>query len=92
MCTNNEIKVEDLPLNLNQQQKLQDLGLSWTLHLPFKDAKKMMIEKFEQEYLLQQLKLCSGNITTAALESGVNRKTLHRLINKYNLTIHNEVS
>ena len=92
LCTDNEINVEDLPLNINQQQKLQELDLSWSLHLPFKDAKEMMIEKFEQEYLLQQLKLCSGNITAAALESGVNRKTLHRLINKYNLTIHNEAS
>ena len=56
------------------------------MHLPFKDAKEMMLEKFEKEYLRQHLKMSNGNITQAAFESGVNRKTYHRLINKYSIS------
>lgn len=86
LCRDNVITFDDLPPSINQQQKLNELDLSWAMHLPFKDAKEMMLEKFEKEYLRQHLKMSNGNITQAAFESGVNRKTYHRLINKYDIS------
>jgi len=44
-----------------------------------------MIEKFEIEYLTHHLKLNNGNISKTADSCGIDRRTIHRLINKYSI-------
>ena len=58
------------------------------LSLPYKDAKEMIIEKFELEYLSYYLKKNEGNISRTAEECGLDRRSIHRLINKYNIIYH----
>ncbi len=55
------------------------------VEMPFKEAKGMLIEAFEREYLVALLERHSGNISRAALEAGIDRNYIHRLIKKYGL-------
>ena len=44
-----------------------------------------LLENFEREYIGQVLKRCEGNISRAARESGLHRKSIERLVKKYQL-------
>ena len=54
-------------------------------HLAFKDAKEQILDAFEREYLASVLRRCEGNISRAARESGLHRKSIERLVKKYGL-------
>jgi len=55
------------------------------IELQYKDAKDQVIEKFEIQYLTHYLKKNNGNISKSALECGLDRRSIHRLINKYDI-------
>jgi transcriptional regulator of acetoin/glycerol metabolism len=57
------------------------------LELPFKDAKAALVEGFEREYLVHLLARHKGNISRAALEAGIDRNYIHRLVKKYGLDV-----
>jgi DNA-binding NtrC family response regulator len=52
---------------------------------PFHDAKARAISQFEQEYLRDLLARHRGNISEAARQAGIDRKTIHRMLSKYRL-------
>ncbi len=78
-----EIDVQHLPARVQGQQKEQPLPFNE--HLSFKDAKEQLLENFEREYITQVLRRCDGNISRAARESGLHRKSIERLVKKYSL-------
>jgi two-component system, NtrC family, response regulator HydG len=81
------IQKENLPLELaSGNKKLNDEFLT----PGYKEAKDKIIEKFELEYLTHHLKLNKGNITKTAENCGLDRRTIHRLINKYNIIYKDE--
>lgn len=51
----------------------------------FRQAKTRVIEQFERTYLSNLLAAHGGNITHAAKEAGEARRSLHRLLKKYDL-------
>ena len=53
--------------------------------LPLKDAKARWMEVLEGAYLRDLLARHDGNISAAAKAAGIDRKTFHRLVNKYQL-------
>ncbi|MBM4442132.1 MAG: sigma-54-dependent Fis family transcriptional regulator [Candidatus Rokubacteria bacterium] len=53
--------------------------------LPLKDAKEQWLAVLEASYLRGLLARHDGNISAAAKDAGIDRKTFHRLINKYGL-------
>jgi transcriptional regulator of acetoin/glycerol metabolism len=55
------------------------------LNLSYKNAKEYVLEKFETEYLTHQLKMNEGNISKTASSCGIDRRSIHRLIKKYNI-------
>jgi transcriptional regulator with PAS, ATPase and Fis domain len=57
------------------------------LDKPFKEAKGLLVEAFEREYLTHLLERHNGNISRAALEAGIDRNYIHRLVKKYNLPV-----
>ncbi len=57
------------------------------LDMPFKEAKGLLVEAFERDYLEQLLTKHRGNISQAANEAGIDRNYIHRLVKKYGLTI-----
>jgi len=53
--------------------------------LPLKDAKDRWMNVLEATYLRDVLAQHDGNVSAAAKAAGIDRKTFHRLINKYHL-------
>src|SRR4030095_3591840 len=47
---------------------------------PFKEAKGMLVESFEREYLKHLLVRHHGNISRAALEAGIDRNYIPRFV------------
>jgi two-component system, NtrC family, response regulator HydG len=82
LCSDQIIKAEDLPLPISHDKAKIDPQY---LTPNFKDAKELILEKFEIEYLTHHLKLNNGNISKTAESCGIDRRTIHRLINKYHI-------
>lgn len=55
------------------------------LTLNYKQAKEKVLERFELEYLTHYLKKNQGNISKTAKDCGLDRRSIHRLINKYGI-------
>jgi two-component system response regulator AtoC len=53
------------------------------VHLPLKEAKERWMQVLEGAYLRELLERHGGNISAAAKAAGIDRKTFHRLIGKY---------
>jgi len=79
------IQRSDLPIP--QQDKSIAINTEM-LSQSYKDAKQLVVEKFELEYLTYYLKRNNGNISRTANECGLDRRSIHRLINKYNIIYH----
>ncbi len=54
-------------------------------HLPYKEAKDAWLVHFEKTYLIELLRRNQHNISRAALDAGIPRQTLHRLIKKHGI-------
>jgi DNA-binding NtrC family response regulator len=78
---------EILPAHLPPRLRGQDRQgpLPFNEHLSFKDAKEQLLENFEREYITSVLARCEGNLSRAARESGLHRKSIERLVKKYQL-------
>jgi DNA-binding NtrC family response regulator len=78
-----EIDVSNLPPRFQGSQA--EAPLPFNEHLSFKEAKEQLLETFEREYITSVLKRCEGNISRAARESGLHRKSIERLVKKFGL-------
>jgi DNA-binding NtrC family response regulator len=74
---------EDLPPQLQSVPALTETPRTWRLDLPFKEAKERLIEEFERHYIVEVLQQYQGNISRSAVHSGIDRRSLHRLLAKY---------
>lgn len=53
--------------------------------LPYKVARRKVIESFTYEYLRNRLERNKGNVTKAAQESGLLREAFHQIMKRYNI-------
>lgn len=53
--------------------------------MPFKEAKDILLERFQAEYISKVLTRNEGNVSQAARESGLKRQYLHRLMRETDL-------
>ncbi len=53
--------------------------------LPFKEAKNILLENFQAQYISKVLTRNEGNVSQAAKQSGLKRQYLHRLMRETNL-------
>lgn len=83
LCESRVIMPGDLPDKLVKKQS--SLASVPDTNLPFHRAKEQWIEAFEVKYLQELLQRHQGNITAAAQEADVDRKTIHRLLKKHRL-------
>ncbi len=82
LCSDRIIQAKDLPIPISNVGNKVD---SKFLNLSYKDAKDQILENFEVEYLTYHLKKNEGNISRTAELCGIDRRTIHRLINDYNI-------
>ncbi|MCZ6635022.1 MAG: sigma-54 dependent transcriptional regulator, partial [bacterium] len=83
LASSDEIQPEDLPETLVQGENVSlDMVRA---DLPFKEAKDAVIENFERAYIQTLLKSYEGNISEAARQSGIDRRSLHRLLIKHGI-------
>ncbi|AEG59785.1 sigma-54-dependent transcriptional regulator [Desulforamulus ruminis] len=87
LCETKEIMDGDLPERLNGKRGSLFQSAP-NLEMPFHQAKSEWIETFEVKYLQGLLEKHGGNISEAARECGVDRKTIHRLLAKHKLKYH----
>jgi DNA-binding NtrC family response regulator len=87
LSSGTEIGLEDLPDDLVRRELPQRNGthVEATADLPFHEAKAAAIADFEKSYLQYLLKSTGGNISQAARQAGIDRKTIHRMLLKYDL-------
>jgi DNA-binding NtrC family response regulator len=93
-CETDQIDVSHLPDYLkdsgNTGARESSLGSSTQeldASLPFKEAKEKWVENFEKDYLIKILKNNDLNISKAAKEAGIDRKSIQRLLKKYGLNV-----
>ena len=87
LSSNGIVERTDLPIPASAEETNADSSL---LNPPYKEAKEKTLEKFEVEYLTHHLKKNKGNITKTAEICGLDRRSIHRLINKYNIIYQDE--
>ena len=80
LCDADKITMGDLPKEICTAPPLPHVE-----NLQYKDAKEAWLAAFEKNYLTSLLNGTSGNISRAAQNAGIDRKTIHRLIKRYNL-------
>ncbi|HEX7089797.1 MAG TPA: sigma-54 dependent transcriptional regulator [Longimicrobiales bacterium] len=80
-----EITAADLPDEIRGGDGAAPSPLAFATHLPFHEAKEVAIEAFERAYLDALLARHGGNISQAAREAQIDRKTIHRLLKKHNI-------
>ncbi len=68
--------------HLRIHQKSTNRSLS---HLPFNQAKKKVLERFEKDYLKRLLQVTCGNISEAARQAQKDRSDLGKLIRKHDI-------
>jgi DNA-binding NtrC family response regulator len=80
-----EITPDDLPEELLMPRTNGRAAVTYSADLPFHEAKNQAIAMFEKEYLRDLLRRHNGNISQAARTAGIDRKTIHRMLTKYDL-------
>ena len=85
LAADEHIRVEDLPQHIQAVPAEENAPPRAYMDLPFKDAKGKLIEDFERRYIVEVLSKYQGNISRAAVHSGIDRRSLHRLLAKYDI-------
>ena len=82
-----EISPDDLPQELgrNGGHRIALPFSQIATDRPFHEAKAEAISEFEKAYLRDLLERNRGNISQAARHAGIDRKTIHRMLTKYEL-------
>ncbi|MFA6108367.1 MAG: sigma-54 dependent transcriptional regulator [Candidatus Latescibacterota bacterium] len=85
LASGDQLEIEDLPLNIQAVSAQESTAPRAYMDLPFKDAKARLVEEFERRYIVEVLGKYQGNISRAAVHSGIDRRSLHRLLAKYKI-------
>jgi DNA-binding NtrC family response regulator len=80
-----EIPLDDLPEEITGGARRARIRTAVIADRPFHEAKTEAITAFEVDYLRDLLHRNRGNISQAARQAGIDRKTIHRMLVKYDL-------
>ena len=84
LCTDRVIQRGDLPIPQGRRSFFMEDEI---IDLSYKEAKERILDKFEVAYLSYHLRRNNGNISKTAESCGLDRRSIHRLIKKYNIII-----
>lgn len=82
MARNRKLTIRDLPPSIRVQPEFTSRP-DWLGSAPINHAAAESLDDAERRMILNTLERCSNNVTRAAEELGISRRTLHRKINKY---------
>ncbi|MGH7459039.1 MAG: sigma-54-dependent transcriptional regulator [Longimicrobiaceae bacterium] len=82
-----EISADDLPGEVKGVVEPDGRAAAVTADRPFHQAKAEAVASFELAYLRDLLGRHDGNISEAARNAGMDRKTIHRMLSKHELEI-----
>jgi DNA-binding NtrC family response regulator len=87
LSSEGEVSVDELREQLQPARARSRPKANGAVHAdrPFHEAKAEAISEFEKAYLRDLLVQHHGNISQAAREAGIDRKTIHRMLVKYEL-------
>ncbi len=85
LCEGGVVKSQDLPESMARP----GLGEVRRVdkNLPYKEAKARWLEPFEREYLIDLLKRNKKNVTYAADDAGIDRKSIQRMMKKHGIRL-----
>jgi len=83
LSTGPEIRMEDVELERDTQAKC--LVTEEVKRLPYKEAKRLVLERFHSEYVADGLARSQGNVTQAARECGLERQALQQVMRRYGI-------
>jgi two-component system response regulator HydG len=86
MASQETLGVALLPAEIRGGDAL-DAAATPTLHeQPYHEARASMVASFERRYLAALLEETEGNVSEAARRAGIDRKTIHRMLDRHGLT------
>ncbi|MCA9542844.1 MAG: sigma 54-dependent Fis family transcriptional regulator [Myxococcales bacterium] len=93
-CENDQIEVDDLPSDLQarlgrpaHRSPVAAAGADLEPGTGLKEAKELMVSRFEREYLLTLLERHDQNISQVAREAGIDRRHVYRLMKKHDIEL-----
>ncbi len=79
LASDEVVTLDDLSMG-QDSGAFNDMTHSDIFDMPFKDAREVIIKRFQADYIARSLEKYQGNISRAAGEIGVKRQYLHRLM------------
>lgn len=81
------IDVDDLPQHFMSQKTQSEVPFDWSslIDMPLIGAKKVVFDKLEENYVKHALLKNEWNISATAETCGIDRRTIHRIINRFDL-------
>ncbi|MCR4288840.1 MAG: sigma-54 dependent transcriptional regulator [Candidatus Scalindua sp.] len=81
MANAETLEINDFPEEISNS----DSNRSFDYNLPFRDAKKIVVETFERDFVSRKLAENNGNISKAAEALGMHRQSLQHKIKELNM-------
>ncbi|MBN1475530.1 sigma-54-dependent Fis family transcriptional regulator [Candidatus Sumerlaeota bacterium] len=81
------ITPDDLPDEIAHRSGVSPPSMGLDSVSSFHAAKRDVVQRFERDYLVEQLRRAHGNVSRAARDAGMNRRTLYRLIEKFDIDV-----
>ncbi len=81
----NIVSVEDISFDNFSNPEIMESISDDIQNLPFKEARKVIVEQFEQNYIKSKLEEHNGNISKTSAEIGISREALSKKVKSYNL-------
>ena len=73
------------PIQERVRERASTLNVATSTDLPYAEARDKFVERFERDYLAEQLEKAGGNASKAARLSGVDRAYFRRLLLRHGL-------
>ncbi len=85
LCDEGLVRPRDLPDSMARPGYSEVRSVD--KNLPYKEAKQRWVEPFEREYLIELLKRNKNNVTYAAQDAGIDRKSIQRMMKKHGIKV-----
>ncbi|MEX2610557.1 MAG: sigma-54 dependent transcriptional regulator [Gemmatimonadota bacterium] len=86
MASQETLGVALLPAEIRGGDAADAAGTSTLHEQPYHEARGAVVASFERRYLAALLEETEGNVSEAARRAGIDRKTIHRMLDRHGLT------